>query len=247
MLYIRRIFSVLSLLAFGPIFAQEIAEPRFMEADVEYFMRRLCGEVEKLAGETQTPAAGMSSRVAVGFTVDTAGRVTKWRFLDRNGEGRDKMDVDPPTEQTRELVTRALGRLGDWTPAMRDGRPVDFDWRLTIRLPIEKIVRMQEAEPLFFLGEDPAESFHPWAKARIRYDSRFTSRGVEGQLHIRFYIEPDGRITIGDVVRAPDDRLAEEVIRVIRKSKGKWTPRKVRGVPQRTAYDYRVHYHGNID
>jgi len=35
------------------------------------------------------------------------------------------------------------------------------------------------------------------------------------------------------------------MIRVIRSSKGKWTPRKVRGVPQRTAYEYRVNYHNN--
>ena len=37
----------------------------------------------------------------------------------------------------------------------------------------------------------------------------------------------------------------KEMIRVIRNSKGKWTPRKVRGVPQRTAFDYRVNYGGN--
>ena len=49
----------------------------------------------------------------------------------------------------------------------------------------------------------------------------------------------------GEVVQSPDERLTKEVLRVIRSSKGKWTPRKVRGVPQRTAYEYRVNYHNN--
>ena len=46
-------------------------------------------------------------------------------------------------------------------------------------------------------------------------------------------------------MQSPDERLTKEVLRVIRNSKGKWTPRKVRGVPQRTAYEYRVNYHNN--
>ena len=62
---------------------------------------------------------------------------------------------------------------------------------------------------------------------------------------MRFYIEPDGRITIDKVIQSPDEKLSKELIRAIRSSKGKWTPRKVRGVPQRTAYDYRVNYHNN--
>lgn len=46
-------------------------------------------------------------------------------------------------------------------------------------------------------------------------------------------------------MQSPDERLTKEVLRVIRNSKGKWTPRKVRGVPQRTVYEYRVNYHNN--
>ena len=115
----------------------------------------------------------------------------------------------------------------------------------TIRIPVEKIRRAQDADPLLFMGENPDENFHAWAKMRIRYDGRFTEKGVEGVVHVRFYIEPDGRIAIGEVVQSPDERLTKEVLRVIRSSKGKWTPRKVRGVPQRTAYEYRVNYHNN--
>ena len=37
----------------------------------------------------------------------------------------------------------------------------------------------------------------------------------------------------------------KEFYNYVQKVKGKWTPRKVRGVPQRTAYEYRVNYHNN--
>ena len=225
--------------------AQQTQPPRFQGADAKRFMARLMGETEKLAIEKQIPASELSPQVVVAFTVDTAGRVDGWRFLDNTCQGRDKCDAEPATERTKQLVTEALGRLEAWTPARKDGLSVSYTWRLTMRLPVEKIAKKQDADPLLFMGENPDENFHAWAKMRIRYDGRFTEKGVEGVVHVRFYIEPDGRIAIGEVVQSPDERLTKEVLRVIRSSKGKWTPRKVRGVPQRTAYEYRVNYHNN--
>ncbi|MEI3541046.1 MAG: energy transducer TonB [Alistipes onderdonkii] len=81
-----------------------------------------------------------------------------------------------------------------------------------------------------------------WARVRLRYDERFAARGVAGLVHVRFYIEPDGKVTIGEVLSSPDEKLSREVIRVIKASKGHWVPRRVRGVPQRTAYEYRINF-----
>lgn len=177
------------------------------------FMARLIGETEKIVDAAQIPAAEFSSQVVVGFTVDDTGNVTQWRFLDNTCEGKDSVGVEPATPPTREAMTEALGRLEKWTPAMKDGKPTTYSWRLTMRL---------------------------------RYDGRFTGRGAKGEgvVRVRFYIEPDGKITIGEVIKSPDEKLSREMIRVIRSSKGKWTPRKVRGVPQRTAYEYGVNFLG---
>ena len=193
--------------------AQQTQPPRFQGADAKRFMARLMGETEKLAIEKQIPASELSPQVVVAFTVDTAGRVDGWRFLDNTCQGRDKCDAEPATERTKQLVTEALGRLEAWTPARKDGLSVSYTWRLTMRL---------------------------------RYDGRFTGRGAKGEgvVRVRFYIEPDGKITIGEVIKSPDEKLSREMIRVIRSSKGKWTPRKVRGVPQRTAYEYGANFLG---
>lgn len=222
--------------------AQETLPPRFQGADAKRFMARLVGETEKVAEEKQVPAAELSPQVVVAFTVDTTGAVTGWRFLDNTCEGRDRCDAEPASARTREVMTEALGRLEKWTPAQRDGQPVTYDWRLTMRLPIEKIAKKQEGDPLLFLGGDPDKTFHEWARVRIRYDERFSSRGVAGVVRVKFYIEPDGKITIGEVLQSPDEKLSKEVVRVIRASKGNWVPRRVRGVPQRTAYEYRINF-----
>ena len=206
------------------------------------FMARLIGETEKIVDAAQIPAAEFSSQVVVGFTVDETGNVTQWRFLDNTCEGKDSVGVEPATPPTREAMTEALGRLEKWTPAMKDGKPTTYSWRLTMRLPVEKIAKRQEADPLLFMGGDPDETFHEWARVRLRYDERFSSRGVAGLVHVRFYIEPDGKVTIGEVLSSPDEKLSREVIRVIKASKGHWVPRRVRGVPQRTAYEYRINF-----
>ena len=206
------------------------------------FMARLIGETEKIVDAAQIPAAEFSSQVVVGFTVDETGNVTQWRFLDNTCEGKDSVGVEPATPRTRETMTEALGRLEKWTPAMKDGKPTTYSWRLTMRMPVEKIAKRQEADPLLFMGGDPDETFHEWARVRLRYDERFSSRGVAGLVHVRFYIEPDGKVTIGEVLSSPDEKLSREVIRVIKASKGHWVPRRVRGVPQRTAYEYRINF-----
>ena len=220
---------------------QELTPPKFNGADVEYFMRRLVGEFEKVAVERQIPAAEISPRVAVAFKVDSTGGVSEWRFRDNASEGRDRTDLPTPSDATLEAMTEAFSRLKGCMPAVdAEGCKTDYTLRLTLRLPVEKIVRKQDPDPLLFLGEDPGKSFYAWAYDRLRYDERFKNAG--GVVHVRFYVEPDGKITIGDVSESPDERLTKEVIRVIRNSRGKWTPRKVRGVPQRTAYELRMNF-----
>ena len=182
--------------------AQETVPPRFQGSDAKRFMARLIGETEKIVDAAQIPAAELSSQVVVGFTVDETGNVTQWRFLDRTCAGKDSVGVEPATPRTREAMTEALGRLEKWTPAMKDGKPTTYSWRLTRRLPVEKSAKKQDADPLLFLGGDPDKTFHEWASLRLRYDGRFTGRGAKGEgvVRVRFYIEPDGKITIGDNV-----------------------------------------------
>lgn len=134
---------------------------------------------------------------------------------------------------------------GAWSPARRgDGRAVNYTLRMKLWLPLGKIERAVNPDPLLFMGGDPYPAFYEWVRSRVGFNSlRFP--GVNGRMRILFYIEPDGDITIGRVLQSPDKDLERKVIRVIRHSRGKWTPRKVNGVPQRTSYEFRCNYIGN--
>lgn len=228
-------------------FAQDLTPPRFDGAVIQVFMTRMAAMAEKIAVEQQIPADSLSPVVGIALHIDKAGNVAEWTYMDNTREGRDRAEFAPATAATRRVLKEAYARLGGkWSPATTaDGRPASYTSRMTIRIPVEKVERALNPDPLLFMGGNPEKSFHEWAKVRIRYDERFTEKGIDGVAHVRFYIEPDGRITIDKVVQTPNDKLAKEMIRVIRNSKGKWTPRKVRGVPQRTAFDYRVNYGGN--
>ena len=228
-------------------FAQDSTAPRFEGAVIQVFMTRMAATAEKIAIEQQIPADSLSPVVKIALQIDKSGNVTEWTYMDNTCEGRDHADIAPATATTRRVLKEAYARLdGKWSPATTaDGRPTSYTSRMTIRIPVEKVERALNPDPLLFMGEIPGENFHNWIKMRVRYDERFTEKGVEGLVHVRFYIEPDGRITIDKVIQSPDEKLSKELIRAIRNSKGKWTPRKVRGVPQRTAYDYRVNYHNN--
>lgn len=59
---------------------------------------------------------------------------------------------------------------------------------------------------------------------------------------MRFCIEPDGTLTFGEAPEFVDEKLLRELIRVIGNSKGKWTSRKVGGLPQRSEFVYFVNY-----
>lgn len=110
-------------------------------------------------------------------------------------------------------------------------------------MPIEAIARAQgSVEPLLFLGKPADRSFYDWARVRVRYDERYAARRSQGLYRVRFYIESDGTLTFGEAQEFVDKKLLRELIRVIRNSKGKWTPRKVGGVPQRTEFVYSVNY-----
>lgn len=110
-------------------------------------------------------------------------------------------------------------------------------------MPLEAIARAQgSVEPPLFPGKPADQSFYDWARVQDRYDERYAARRAQGVQRVRFCIEPDGTLTFGEAPEFVDEKLLRELIRVIRNSKGKWTPRKVGGLPQRSEFVFFVNY-----
>lgn len=220
--------------------AQETTPPTFRGATTQRYMAHLKAEVVKLAVAKEIAAESISPEIVVKLTIGKDGSVEKLLFLDITSEGKDFRNVDPATPATRELVTEAVGNLGAWTPAVENGQPVVFSWALQMSIPVRDIAKQLDKEPLLFMGKDPGESLHPWVAERMGKDNYFIAKGIGGVVWVRIYIEPDGRVSEVEVLETPNKKLSDEVVRVINKTKGKWTPRRVDGVPQRTVYEYGI-------
>lgn len=238
----KRIFAIFAtFLLGGTAAAQEVVPPAYDGATVRIFKARLTAEAKRVAIEKKYPYDELSEAAVVAFRIDTAGRVSQWRFLDNTCTGRDSVEQAPASEATKRLLTEAFANMqGEWQPARRGGRKINYTQTLGIWLPLRAIEQALNPDPLLFLGGDPDETFFPWLRPRARYDERFAKVG--GRVHIRFFVEADGSITIDEVVETPDEKLAKEVVRVIRNSRGKWTPRKAGGAAQRTPYEVRINY-----
>ncbi len=235
---------IIALLLSGVGYAQneDVVPPTFNGGEVRFFRARLAARIKNLAVEKRYPYAELSEHVAVAFRVDTAGGISCWRFADSTSQGRDRIDIEPASAATRALVADAFESLeGEWQPARQGDRKVPYQVRLRLRLPLERIEQALNPDPLLFMGKDPRESFHPWLRKHIRYNDRFRNN-AGGRVHVRFFIESDGGITIDEVVETPDEKLAKEVERVIRNSRGKWTPRKVDGIAARMPYEVLVDF-----
>lgn len=223
--------------------AQEPTPPAFDGMTVRFFAARLSARTADAAIQEEIPFDSLSPRVCIAFRVDTTGAVSRLRLMDNTLTGRDSCNLPPATEATRRLVERTFeGMDGVWTPAERNGRKIRYVVRTYLNIPVEEIARRQGVEPLKFLGGDPQQSFYDWARVRIRYDERHAVRRAEGIYRVRFFIEADGTLTLDDVLVKNDDKLLREVIRVIRNSAGKWTPRKVRGVPVRSEFVFGMNF-----
>ena len=232
---------LLAALLFGGTAAAQTTPPTFNGATTKIFLSRLTAQAKLVAIEKKYPYEELTELNCVAFLVDTTGQVSQWRFRDNTCKGRDSVGYAPASEATRRLLTEAFDNMeGEWQPARRGDRKVRFTVNLVVRLPVKAIAQALDPDPLLFMEQDPGESFVPWFRPRVRYDERFAK--VEGLVHVRFFVEADGSVTIDEVVESPDEKLTKEVLRVIRNSRGKWTPRKVDGVAQRSAYELRMNY-----
>lgn len=241
----KRLTLFLALCAACTASAQQTTAPRFRGADPDYFRSCFKNKIAETAVAERISFTELSPLVAVGFTVDTLGRVEGFRLLDNGCTGRDSCGLEPATEATRRAVVLAFERLeGAWTPAQQDGRPVNYTLRMEVRVPLGKIELQQNPDPLLFEGEAPNKRFRTWVRERVRYHESQITRGQEGYVKARFYVEPDGSITIGEIT-SPVRKLAREVERVIRKSQGKWSPRKIDGVAERSEVNISFNFQGN--
>ncbi len=198
--------------------------PRFQNADFRAF-------TEWVHERIDYPAEG---KAVVQFVIESDGRLAHIQIMQTT------------SEQLSEEVIRVLKQSPLWTPGTLMGTPVRIKYTLPIRTgqketaqeavdavdsDDETICLTAEHMPLFN-GADGLPSFRKWVCSRIRYPEEAAIRQAEGRVVAEFVIEKDGTLSNIRILKAPDEALGQEVVRVLRQSP-RWIPGQTGGRPVR--------------
>lgn len=91
-----------------------------------------------------------------------------------------------------------------------------------------------EQEPRF-------DGFNAYLSKHIQYPAADRENGTQGKVYLQFVVEIDGSITAIQVLRTPDQSLADEAVRVL-KACPKWKPGIQNGKPVRVRYTIPVSF-----
>lgn len=97
-----------------------------------------------------------------------------------------------------------------------------------------------ETETFVVVDEMPAfkdggiKEFALWVNEQIKYPEEALKEGVSGKVFVRFVVNEKGQVQDLKVMKSVDDRLSEEVTRVLKLSPD-WTPGKHQGKKVRVA------------
>lgn len=171
------------------------------------------------------------------FTIDTEGNVKNIRIV-------EFFDMESATE-----FIRVLKKCPKWEPAKRGGKAISIE----IKYPL--VFKDKEQQPAQEAREDKttvAESMNReksngglsgfYQFIRKNYQQPNVP-GLKGKVVVSFTINEDG--TLGDykIVKDLGYGTAQELIRVLKMTSGKWTPAEQNGVPVKSTFSLPLFLH----
>lgn len=109
------------------------------------------------------------------------------------------------------------------------------------KLPAQQkngVYSLVENQPAFPGG---SKAFMKYLAQNVKYPKVDMENNLQGRVVAQFVVEKDGSLTEIKAVRAPSKAMADEAIRVLKKSP-KWKPGKVKGKAVRTQYTVPVSF-----
>ncbi len=83
--------------------------------------------------------------------------------------------------------------------------------------------------------------FYRFLRDHIKYPAEAKAKNIEGNVHISFIVEKDGKLSEIKVMRSLGAGTDEEATRVLKLS-GTWNPGRVNGNPVRVQYNIPVRF-----
>ncbi|MFT7121215.1 MAG: TonB family protein [Neolewinella sp.] len=180
---------------------------------------------------------GISGMAVIGFVVEANGIISKARIL-----------RDPGANLGLSALRSVIGMAKEvrWRPAIKDGKPVRFNFVLPVRFRIEEpkpyvvtdrdTIYTELTEPVAFNG---AESLGEYFTKNVQYPASGEDSCRTGQMDLQLLIHPNGRIGVQDITDYSNlgSDFTFEAVNVATQTIGKWTPGEYEGRPVTSAYD----------
>ena len=186
---------------------------------------------------------GEQGRVVLSFVVEKDGSVSNIQILQTPGKAF--------SEETRRVVAASP----KWKPGEQRGEkvrvrytlPVDFRITATAQDTKTSENKSSGEEPFLVVDTPPQfnggdiNEFRRWVQMNVKYPAEALGKNIYGKVLVTFVIEKDGSVGNAEIFKSPDKSLADEVLRVIGKSR-KWTPGKQRGEAVRVKFGMPVDF-----
>lgn len=224
----------------GEVFLIVEQMPRFEGGDLNKFRQWVQMRVQY---PKELQQAGVEGRVIVSFEVDKDGSVV-------NVQTRRT-----PDDRLSDRVVKLVKQSPKWEPGKQRGQAV----RVSYTIPIEFKITKTEAEPQAaeaheeentpfliveqmptFEGGD-INAFRQWTEAQLKPQHDADGNPLTGMVICSFVIEADGSLSEIIPLRSPDQRLTDEVVRIIKLSP-RWEAGRQRGQAVRVKFTVPVQF-----
>ncbi|MEM6769986.1 MAG: energy transducer TonB [Bacteroidota bacterium] len=180
----------------------------------------------------------ISGMAVVSFVVEKTGFISMARIL-----------RDPGGQLGVSALRSVIGMANEvrWRPAIKDGKPVRFQYVLPVKFRIEErkpyvvagrdTIYTELTKPLVFTGSDG--KLGDYLAEKIKYPESGQDSCLTGQMDIQILVRPDGRVDVQDIIDYNDlgTDFTFETISVVTSSFGQWTPAEYEGKAVTAAYD----------
>jgi len=218
MMPMKSILKMLSMLVLFPTLLLAQEKSALPKGGIEKF-------IEEIQSKTNISDKKLLTDFDFEFTVSDLGKLDTFRFI------RSSSDAE------RDLLAKTIVDLGNWEPAMKNGRNVSSVVRFPSHLMSETYIKNRLSGVVLAEPEVGINKFRELFLKSFKYPDAAIKAGVSGTYTLTFTVKEDGTLTN---IKMPDDPgfdIFENATRALKRA-GKWKPATSNGKYAKTTSSF---------
>ncbi len=172
--------------------------------------------IDDLKSKTSMSEEDLLTKFDFEFTVSEIGKLDTFRFIKSNSDSE------------RDLIAKTIVDLGNWIPAMKNGKEIRSVVRFPSHLMSDSYIKDRISGIESAVPEVGLEAFQPLFLKGFRYPDAAIKAGISGTFTLKFIVKEDGTLTNIKLEKDPGYEIAESAIRALKRA-GKWRPARLNG------------------